>query len=181
MNENDQLKHEDLTPQDVVGQNRDKAAAAAAAWASVFTSVLALSASAWTITDLFPSKRAEKKKTVQERTTALVKELSESGIDPVMFDVLLSNEINRRMKLHFGVTFLVFTFIFTTVSYAIVILDGIHKWGISKVAIASLIIETPIQFVGLLYIIARNLFPHYTSPEIGERVRRHVPKSKPEA
>jgi hypothetical protein len=31
--------------------------------------------------------------------------------------------------------------------------------GISDVAITALIVETPIQFIGLLYIIVRNLFP----------------------
>ena len=55
--------------------------------------------------------------------------------------------------------FLALTFLFTMGSYSIVVLDGIFKWNISQVAITALIIETPIQFVGLLYIIARNLFP----------------------
>ena len=102
----------------------------------------------------------ERKKTVEEQKHILVKQLLESDIDPVAFDVLLSNEINRRLKVQFGVAFLVFTLLFTVASYAIVILDGIYDWGISEIAITALIIETPIQFVGLLYIIARNLFPN---------------------
>lgn len=111
----------------------------------------------------FPKKTDEIKKTLEERKTALLKELAASGIDPVLFDVLLSNEMNRRLKVQFGVAFLVFTLFFTAVSYSIVVLDGVFKWGISPIAITALIIETPIQFIGLLYIIARNLFPYADS------------------
>ena len=118
----------------------------------------------WSLLDLIPSFRARRKKTIQEVTTALVTQLAAGGIDPDLFDRLVSNEINRRMKVQFGITFLVFTFLFTAASYAIVVCDGVFKWGISPVAITSLIIETPIQFVGLLYIIARNLFPTVNSP-----------------
>ena len=89
-----------------------------------------------------------------------MKELTDSGIDLVVFDTLLSNEIDRRLKTRFGLAFLALTFLFTAASYSIVIFDGIYEWKISEVAITALIIETPIQFIGLLYIIARNLFPH---------------------
>jgi hypothetical protein len=106
-----------------------------------------------------PAKPGEKPRTMAEEKVALVKELIESGIDPAAFDVLISNEINRRLKIQFGVAFLVLTVLFIAASYSIVILDGIHQWKISQVAITALIIETPIQFIGLLYIIARNLFP----------------------
>jgi hypothetical protein len=108
------------------------------------------------------AKRARKKRSIAERKTKLVKELIESGIDPVAFDVLISNEINRRLKIRFGLAFLLLTFLFTAASYSIVIFDGIYGWQISEVAITALIIETPIQFIGLLYIIARNLFPQRT-------------------
>lgn len=111
------------------------------------------------LSDIFPKKREEHRKTMEERKTQLVKELTESGIDPVMFDILLSNEMDRRMKVHFGIVFLVLTVLFTVASYAIVVLDAVHQWNISEIAITALIIETPIQFVGLLYVIARNLFP----------------------
>jgi len=109
--------------------------------------------------DLFPKKRAERQKTVEECKTQLVKELTDAGIDPVMFDILLTNEMDRRMKIHFGIGFLVLTVLFTAASYAIVILDAVFAWKISSAAITALIIETPIQFIGLLYVIARNLFP----------------------
>jgi hypothetical protein len=108
---------------------------------------------------LSPEKREERRKTIAEETAVLVKALIEAGIDPVAFDALISNEINRRLKVRFGGWFLFLTFLFTAASYSIVILDGIYKWNISQVAITALIIETPIQFIGLLYIIARNLFP----------------------
>jgi len=101
----------------------------------------------------------EYRKSLDEEKIGIVKQLLESNIDPQIFDVLIQSEVDRRLKVRFGVTFLVLTFLFTTASYAIVILDGIYKWNISKVAITALIIETPVQFIGLLYIIARNLFP----------------------
>ena len=113
----------------------------------------------------FQSKRAKKRKTLAEEKAVLVKELIESGIDPAAFDILISNEINRRLKVQFGIIFLLLTFLFTAASYSIVILDGIYKWNISQVAITALIIETPIQFIGLLYIIARNLFPQKDQDE----------------
>ena len=111
------------------------------------------------ISDIFPKKREERRKTIEERKTQLVKDLTDSGIDPVMFDILLTNEMDRRMKIHFGIVFLFLTVLFTAGSYAIVILDAVYTWNVSHVAITALIIETPIQFIGLLYIIARNLFP----------------------
>jgi hypothetical protein len=108
---------------------------------------------------LFSSTARAEKKSLEEEKHNLVKELLKSDIDPVSFDVLLSNEINRRLKVRFGIAFLLLTLIFTATSYAIVVFDGIFDWGISDIAITALIIETPIQFIGLLYIIARNLFP----------------------
>ena len=106
-----------------------------------------------------------KKKSLEEEKHALVKQLLESDIDPVAFDVLLSNEINRRLKVRFGVAFLVLTSLFTACSYAIVVLNGLYHWNISDMAITGLILETPIQFAGLLYIIARNLFPSSASSD----------------
>ena len=103
--------------------------------------------------------KEEYKKNLEEKKIDIIRQLLESDIDPQLFDILVQNEVDRRLKVRFGVVFLVLTFLFTTSSYAIVILDGILKWNISNVAITALIIETPIQFIGLLYIIARNLFP----------------------
>ena len=109
--------------------------------------------------NILSGERNKKEKNLEEKKTKLVKELLASEIDPQTFDILLENEIDRRLKVKFGITFLCFTFIFTATSYAIVVLDGVYSWGISEGAITALIIETPIQFIGLLYIIARNLFP----------------------
>jgi uncharacterized protein YqhQ len=110
--------------------------------------------------DFLPSKeKKERKQTMEEKKVDLVKSLLESGIDLAIFDSLITNEINRRLKTRFGITFLIFTFIVTIASYMIVVFDAIYKWGISQVAITALIIEIPIQFIGLLYIIAKNLFP----------------------
>jgi hypothetical protein len=111
------------------------------------------------ILNMLPSFKAERKKTLEEQKVELLKKLEEMHIDPVTFDILLANETDRTLKVYFGRVFLILTFLFTSASYSIVILDGIYGWNISTVAITSLIIETPIQFIGLLYIIARNLFP----------------------
>lgn len=102
---------------------------------------------------------SEKTKSSAEEKTQLMKELAELDVDPVTFDTLLANELDRKLKVNFGMAFLVLTCLFTIASYAIVILNSIYSWGISEIAITALIIETPIQFIGLLYIIARNLFP----------------------
>lgn len=102
---------------------------------------------------------SEKKKSLTEEKTELMKELAKLDVDPETFDALLTNELDRKLKVNFGVAFLVLTCLFTIASYAIVIFDAILDWGISEIAITALIIETPIQFIGLLYIIARNLFP----------------------
>jgi len=96
---------------------------------------------------------------LEQRKTAVLSGLRAANIDPVLFDVLIANEINRDLKVTFGYIFLAFTFIFTAASYGIVIADGYYKMGISPAAITGLVIETPLQFIGILYIIARNLFP----------------------
>jgi hypothetical protein len=114
----------------------------------------------------------EKRKSLEERKIEVVKRLLESEIEPNMFDVLLQNEVDRRLKVRFGTTFLIFTFLFTAASYVIVICDGAYNWNISETAITALIIETPIQFIGLLYIIAKSLFPH-TSRQRSKKGKRH--------
>jgi hypothetical protein len=93
----------------------------------------------------------------------LLQDLSAAGIDPKLFDRMLSSELDRKLKREFGVAFLVVTVGFSLASYAVIILNSTHSWGISQIAITALIIETPIQFIGLLYIIARNLFPQASS------------------
>lgn len=110
---------------------------------------------------------SERKKSLAEEKTELMKELAELNVDPETFDALLTNELDRKLKLNFGVAFLVLTCLFTIASYAIVVCDAIYDWGMSEVAITALVIETPIQFIGLLYIIARNLFPQ---SEVGRKL-----------
>ena len=107
----------------------------------------------------YDNKTREERRTFEERKSDLVKQLLASGIDPLIFDSLLSNEMDRRLKTRFGAAFLVLTFLFTGMSYAIVVFNGVYQWKITEVAITGLVIETPLQFIGLLYIIARNLFP----------------------
>ena len=96
---------------------------------------------------------------IEKDKVDVVKDLMASGIDPSGFDVLISNELDRRLKERYGIIFLVLTVAFTLISYLIIIFNSIYEWGISDLAITVLLIEIPIQFIGLLYIIARNLFP----------------------
>jgi hypothetical protein len=120
-----------------------------------------ISASFFSFPDIVISR--ERKKSLAEEKTKLMRELAKLDVDPETFDTLLTNELDRKLKVNFGIAFLVLTCLFTVVSYAIVILDAIYNWKISEIAITALIIETPIQFIGLLYIIARNLFPQSRS------------------
>ena len=104
------------------------------------------------------------KKSLVEEKTKLLKELAGLNISPEKFDALLTAELDRKLKASFGIWLLFLACLFTAASYLIVVLNSVHKWGISENAITALIIETPIQFIGLLYIIARNLFPQ-TGPK----------------
>lgn len=117
---------------------------------------------------------------VRREQLTLLQELSTAGIDPKLFDLLLSNELDRNLKRRFGYAFFVATLVFTAASYGVIVLNGIFRWGVSEVAITALIVETPIQFIGLLYIIARNLFPQrqtpaYIDPEREDRRAGHRP------
>jgi hypothetical protein len=104
-------------------------------------------------------KATERKVEIGGKLLLLLQSLSQSGINPRLFDFLLSNELDRELKRQFGIAFLAATVFFTLLSYAVIMLNSVQKWGISDGAIMALIVETPIQFIGLLYIIARNLFP----------------------
>jgi hypothetical protein len=69
----------------------------------------------------------------------LLQELTASGIDPRLFDLMLSNELDRNLKRQFGVAFFMATIFFTIGSFAVIILNSIFKWGISDLAITTLI------------------------------------------
>jgi hypothetical protein len=119
-------------------------------------------------------KRALNAKSEEERLDALIgllQKAQEIGIDGGMFNTLLNGELDRRLKKRFGYWFLVATLAFTIVSYGIIIANSIWTWGIPQVSITALIIETPLQFIGLLYIIARNLFPQGQAVDVGAGVR----------
>ena len=80
-------------------------------------------------------------------------------VDPIIFDVLMSNEVNRLLKVRFGVSFIVITTVFTLASYAIIVLASIYAWKMPAAAMTALVVQAPLQMVGILYIMARNLFP----------------------
>ena len=109
---------------------------------------------------------------VEETAMKMARQLLESDIDPHMFEVLFGNLVDRRLKRKFAPAFLACAVLFTLASYAIVVGNGIYEWNISEIAITALIIETPMQFIGLLYIIARNLFPQTTRSNREKRVSR---------
>jgi len=86
-------------------------------------------------------------------------EASGKPVDPLIFDILLSNELNRRLKKNFGIAFVAITCAFTAVSYSIIILAAIHEWKMPASAMTALVIQGPLQMIGILYIMAKNLFP----------------------
>lgn len=103
--------------------------------------------------------RDKERLSAREEQLKLLHDLTAAQIDPALFDLMLSSELDRNLKKQFGVAFFIATIGVTAASYAVIILNATQQWGISTIAITALIVETPIQFIGLLYIIARNLFP----------------------
>jgi hypothetical protein len=53
----------------------------------------------------------------------------------------------------------VITTVFTLASYAIIVLASIYAWKMPAAAMTALVVQAPLQMVGILYIMARNLFP----------------------
>lgn len=86
-------------------------------------------------------------------------DLKKHDIDISTLQQFLKAESDREMKEQYGIRFLFFAGVFSAISYFIICIND--KWGLNipKYAITALIIEVPIQFIGLLYIVARNLFP----------------------
>jgi hypothetical protein len=105
-------------------------------------------------------RTAEDAVNARREQLVLLQDLTKAGIDPNLFDLLISRELDRNLKKQFGMLFFQATLFFTALSYLVIVLDGVNKWAISDVAITALIVETPLQFIGILYIIARNLFPN---------------------
>ena len=119
------------------------------------------------ISRFYPSQVEHKRTEYLETQLKLLQNLSTLGVDPLLFDLFVSNELDRKLKQTFGFCFFAATLAFTVASYAIIVCNGIYSWRISELAINALIVETPLQFIGLLYIIARNLFPQSSSRRIG--------------
>jgi hypothetical protein len=121
----------------------------------------------------------EERLSAREIQLKLLQDLTAAEIDPELFDLMLSSELDRNLKKQFGVAFFVATVAVTVASYAVIILNAVYKWGISDIAITALIVETPIQFIGLLYIIARNLFPQRLAGEPRVASTRRPPAAAP--
>ena len=80
-------------------------------------------------------------------------------VDPLIFDILVSNEYNRQLKKNFGIAFVGITCAFTVVSYGIIVLSAVYEWKLPTAAITALVVQAPLQMIGILYIMAKNLFP----------------------
>jgi len=93
-----------------------------------------------------------------EKVRALAK-LSKIGVDPHIYEVMLNNHHQRDLRSKYGLLFFVYSCVATAVSYVVVILNASLGWGLSDLVLSSLVIQTPIQILGLLFIIARSLFP----------------------
>jgi hypothetical protein len=110
-------------------------------------------------------KQTERIKEMQRDKIELFSKLRTEGIDQAAFEQHLNNEINRTLKKQYGSRFFFITFFFTVLSFSIVILNSILHWNIPDGAIIGLIIEIPIQFVGIMYIVAKHLFPNVEKSE----------------
>jgi hypothetical protein len=113
----------------------------------------AFSAAAPRYPKLFEEAKASEEKKVAAGTVAV-----KQAVDPLIFDILVSNELNRQLKKKFGMAFLIITCFFTISSYVIVVLAAIYEWKIPASAMTALIIQAPLQMIGILYIMAKNLF-----------------------
>lgn len=102
---------------------------------------------------------------IEEWKIDILNQLKKADIDLLQFDILLNNGINRNLKKNFAKNLICLTIFFTISSYLILILNSPKIWalGIPEHALTAFIIEIPIQFVGILYIIAKHLFPDHTS------------------
>jgi hypothetical protein len=103
-----------------------------------------------------PEPNEEKKKGVQ-------------AVNPVIFDILASSEVNGRLKRSFGIAFIVITCLFTFVSYAIIIFASIYEWKIPAAAFTALVIQAPLQMIGILYVMAKHLYPTATVETAGKK------------
>jgi hypothetical protein len=115
------------------------------------------------IIDFIPAlrKREEEKKEKQKKEILeLLKEISQIGISIETYDKYIENSSDRKMKQKYGALFLLFMVFFTICSYLLIILNSILNWNISEYAIIGLVIEIPVQLLGILFIIAKNLFPN---------------------
>jgi|GEM_PF-3454481 len=99
------------------------------------------------------------KGTSKNEITDILKDFQDSSIDAETLDVLLTSEVNRNLKKKFAWVFAWFALISILLSYSLVALNKPLSLGISEIAMTALIIEAPIQFIGILYIVANNLFP----------------------
>lgn len=97
----------------------------------------------------------ERKLLVEE---VLVK-LKQLDIDPALWDRIVSNQVDRELKKKFGRVFILMAFFFTSLSYAVIIFNSILSWNIPETAMTALIIQAPLQLIGILLVMARNLFP----------------------
>lgn len=104
-------------------------------------------------------KRMEIHDEKMKKIKLLLADLTKEQIDISEFQNHLDNEMERQLKKYFGFIFFIFTGFFTLLSYSIVICNSILDWGIPEYAIIALVIEIPIQFIGILYIIANHFYP----------------------
>ena len=75
------------------------------------------------------------------------------------YDKFISNKLNRELKRNFGWAFIIMSVLTLVASYSFVFLSTINKWEVSDVVTTTIIIEAPLQMIGILVIIANNLFP----------------------
>lgn len=109
----------------------------------------------------WPTRKLTEYETSVRSIIVIMSVAKESGLDlsASAIEDILTTQHDRSLRSRFAIYAVTLSVAFSLLSYAVVILNSIFSWGISAIAITALIIETPLQFIGLLAIITINLFP----------------------
>lgn len=87
------------------------------------------------------------------------KQITKKQMEESVSTESIKDKTDRRLKIGFGIIFTFFTIVFTFISYAIIILNYQKHIGIPDYIIAGLVVKIPFEFIGILYIITRHLYP----------------------
>jgi hypothetical protein len=76
-------------------------------------------------------KRREHALNLRQEQLVLLQNLTLAGIDPRLFDLMLTTELDRNLKKQFGVAFLVTTVVFALLSYGVIVINSVLSTGLT--------------------------------------------------